>query len=214
MPRASAAITVLYRPARKPWLRDLVDTARARANLATAPTTLAGVRQMLKALKAGEAVGLLPDQVPPRRPGRVGAFLRPRRLHHDAGRAAGAADRRRRPAGLGRAPALGPRLPRARAARGTGELAADAAAAAAQVNAQMERLIRERPQQYLWGYARYKQPRERRMSGMDERAGQPALHALALAAARLPLAWVRALGRALGRLLYWRGRAAPPRRAA
>ena len=45
-------ITVLYRPARKPWLRELVDTARGRANLATAPTTLAGVRQMLKALKA------------------------------------------------------------------------------------------------------------------------------------------------------------------
>ena len=33
------------------------------------------------------------------------------------------------------------------------------AAAAAQVNAQMEALIRECPQQYLWGYARYKQPR-------------------------------------------------------
>src|SRR5207253_1675851 len=58
-------ITVLYRPARKPWLRELVDTARERHNLLTAPTTLAGVKQMLKALKAGEAVGLLPDQVPP-----------------------------------------------------------------------------------------------------------------------------------------------------
>ena len=56
---------MLYRPARKPWLRELVDTARGRANLDTAPTTLAGVKQMLKALKAGEAVGLLPDQVPP-----------------------------------------------------------------------------------------------------------------------------------------------------
>ena len=33
------------------------------------------------------------------------------------------------------------------------------AGAAAQVNAQMEGLIRECPQQYLWGYARYKQPR-------------------------------------------------------
>jgi KDO2-lipid IV(A) lauroyltransferase len=29
------------------------------------PTTLAGVRQMIKALRRGEAVGLLPDQVPP-----------------------------------------------------------------------------------------------------------------------------------------------------
>jgi dTDP-4-dehydrorhamnose 3,5-epimerase-like enzyme len=31
--------------------------------LDTAPTTLAGVRQMIKALRAGRAVGLLPDQV-------------------------------------------------------------------------------------------------------------------------------------------------------
>ena len=46
-------ITVLYRPARKPWLRELIESARARPNLATAPTTLAGVRQMLRALRAG-----------------------------------------------------------------------------------------------------------------------------------------------------------------
>jgi KDO2-lipid IV(A) lauroyltransferase len=39
--------------------------ARNRPGLATAPTTLSGVRQMIKALKKGEAVGLLPDQVPP-----------------------------------------------------------------------------------------------------------------------------------------------------
>ena len=32
------------------WLRELVDTARARENLATAPTTLAGVRLMLRTL--------------------------------------------------------------------------------------------------------------------------------------------------------------------
>src|SRR5207253_1192434 len=30
-------VTVLYRPARKPWLRDLVATARVRPNLAVAP---------------------------------------------------------------------------------------------------------------------------------------------------------------------------------
>src|SRR5206468_581674 len=58
-------ITVLYRPARKPWLRPLVDTSRQRPGLATAPATLAGVRSMMRALRRGEAVGLLPDQVPP-----------------------------------------------------------------------------------------------------------------------------------------------------
>jgi KDO2-lipid IV(A) lauroyltransferase len=29
------------------------------------PATLAGVRQMIRALRRGECVGLLPDQVPP-----------------------------------------------------------------------------------------------------------------------------------------------------
>ena len=42
-----------------------METARARPALATAPATLAGVRQMMRALRRGETVGLLPDQVPP-----------------------------------------------------------------------------------------------------------------------------------------------------
>jgi lauroyl/myristoyl acyltransferase len=62
---AQQPITVLYRPARQPWLRELEETARARPALATAPATLAGVRQMMRALRKGETVGLLPDQVPP-----------------------------------------------------------------------------------------------------------------------------------------------------
>ncbi|TAG28643.1 MAG: lysophospholipid acyltransferase family protein, partial [Burkholderiales bacterium] len=35
----------------------------------------------------------------------------------------------------------------------------DATIAARQINAAMEQLVRECPEQYLWGYARYKQPR-------------------------------------------------------
>ena len=57
--------TVLFRPSRQPWLRDLVAHSRERPGLLTAPTTLAGVKQLIKALKTGQAVGLLPDQVPP-----------------------------------------------------------------------------------------------------------------------------------------------------
>ena len=38
-------------------------------------------------------------------------------------------------------------------------LATELDAAVRQINAEMERLIRECPTQYLWGYARYKQPR-------------------------------------------------------
>ena len=151
-------ITVLYRPARKAWLRGLVDGARGRANLVTAPTTLAGVRQMLRALKSGEAVGLLPDQVPPEGMGLWAPFF---------GRDAYTmtlSTRLAQQTGAAVLLAWSERLPRGRGYRlhfrpWPGALADDPATAAAQVNAQMEELVRECPQQYLWGYARYKQPR-------------------------------------------------------
>lgn len=150
-------ITVLYRPARKAWLRDLVDTSRARANLETAPTTLAGVKQMLKALKAGEAVGLLPDQVPPQNLGVWAPFFgRPAYTMTLSARLA-------QQTGATVLLAWGQRLAWGRGFRihlraWPGELPGNPADAAAQVNAQMERLVRECPQQYLWGYARYKEP--------------------------------------------------------
>jgi KDO2-lipid IV(A) lauroyltransferase len=152
-------ITVLYRPARKAWLRELVDTARARGNLATAPTTLAGVRQMLKALRAGQAIGVLPDQVPPEGMGVWAPFF---------GREAYTMTLPARLAQQSGAPLLlvwGERLPAGRGyqvhvRRWEGEVPADPAEAARRMNAHMERLVRECPGQYLWGYARYKQPRQ------------------------------------------------------
>ncbi|MCK7495622.1 MAG: hypothetical protein MZW92_34925 [Comamonadaceae bacterium] len=60
---ARQPMTVLYRPARKAWLRELEETARARPALATAPATLAGVRQMLRALQPRR------DRGPAARPG-------------------------------------------------------------------------------------------------------------------------------------------------
>ena len=62
---ARRPITVMFRPARYRMLRELQESARARPALATAPASIGGVRQMMRALKRGEAVGLLPDQVPP-----------------------------------------------------------------------------------------------------------------------------------------------------
>jgi KDO2-lipid IV(A) lauroyltransferase len=151
-------ITVLYRPARKAWLRELVDRARERANLAAAPTTLAGVKQLLKALKAGEAVGLLPDQVPPQGLGVWAPFFGkpaytmtlPARLAQQANALLLLA--------WGERLALG-RGYRIHLRAWDEPIASDPAAAAAQVNRRMEALIRECPAQYLWGYARYKQPR-------------------------------------------------------
>jgi KDO2-lipid IV(A) lauroyltransferase len=154
-------ITVLYRPARKAWLRELVDTSRRRPRLTTVPTTLAGVRQMLRALKAGQAVGLLPDQVPPKDLGTWAPFF---------GRAAYTMTlpaRLAQQTGARILLAWGERLGWGRGYRihlraAPASLPADPVAAAAQVNALMEALIRECPAQYLWGYARYKAPAEAR----------------------------------------------------
>jgi KDO2-lipid IV(A) lauroyltransferase len=141
-------ITVLYRPARKPWLQEVVATARNRPNLSAAPTTLAGVRQMLRTLKAGHAVGLLPDQVPPR--GLAYTMTLPARLVQQTGAALLLAWGERLSRGRGY---------RVHVRRFEGELAREPLAAAAQINAEMERMVRAGPGQYLWGYARYKQPR-------------------------------------------------------
>jgi KDO2-lipid IV(A) lauroyltransferase len=53
-------LTVLYRPARQRVLREFQEQARQRPTMPTAPANLAGVRQMLRALKRGESVGRLP----------------------------------------------------------------------------------------------------------------------------------------------------------
>jgi Kdo2-lipid IVA lauroyltransferase/acyltransferase len=152
-------ITVLYRPARKRWLRELEETARARPALATAPATLAGVRLMLRALKRGETVGLLPDQVPPDGMGVwVPFFGQPAytmtlaaRLAQQTGAAVGLLWTERLPGGAGyrvHAETLPEPLPE------------DGDEASARViNRAMEAVIRRCPRQYLWGYHRYKSPR-------------------------------------------------------
>ena len=155
-------ITVLYRPARKAWLRELVDTARNRPGLVAAPANLAGVRQMLRALKRGEAVGLLPDQVPPHGMGVWAPFFgRPAytmtlaaRLVQQSGALPLSIWGERLPHGRGfvvHVSAFNEALP-----SGAGAQAESAAA----VNRAMERLIRQCPQQYLWGYHRYKHTAE------------------------------------------------------
>lgn len=152
-------VTVLYRPARKAWLRELIDSARSRENLSAAPTTLAGVKQMLKALQAGQAVGLLPDQVPPNGLGAWAPFFGrpaytmtlPARLVQQTGAALLLVWGERLSWGRG---------VRVHVRQWASELPRDPAAAAAKVNAAIEALVHESPQQYLWGYARYKQPRE------------------------------------------------------
>ena len=155
-------LTVLYRPARKVWLRELMDNVRARPGLLTAPANLSGVRQMLRALKSGGAVGLLPDQVPPLGMGEWAPFFgRPAytmtlaaRLVQQTGAKVLFVWCRRLPWGRGfeiRFEPLNESLP---------TQAEAGVQSAAIINRAMEQLIRLCPQQYLWGYHRYKAPAE------------------------------------------------------
>lgn len=159
---ARQPITVLFRPARQPWMRDLVAGSRQRPGLRTAPTTLAGVKQLIKALKAGEAVGLLPDQVPPDGQGVWAPFF---------GQDAYTMTLSARLVHSGRAVVVlvwGERLSWGRGylvhvrpydEAAWGPLSTDATVAARQINQAMESLILSCPRQYLWSYDRYKQPR-------------------------------------------------------
>lgn len=152
-------MTVLFRPPRQPWLNELVSSARTRPGLLTAPTSLAGVKQLLKALKQGQCVGLLPDQVPPTGQGLWLPFF---------GREAYTMTLSSRLAVQTGATVLlawGERLSWGRGyvvhVRPFGAtLSADLPAAGTQINQAMEALVRQSPAQYLWGYARYKQPRD------------------------------------------------------
>lgn len=151
-------ITVLYRPARQAWLAKVMETARNRPGMNAVPTTLAGVRQMIKALRRGEAVGLLPDQVPPAGQGHWAPFFGRDaytmtlavRLAQQTGAAVVLARCERLPLGRGFVTHFEPLA---------APLSDQLEVAVLQINQAMEHLIRQCPEQYLWGYARYKKPR-------------------------------------------------------
>lgn len=153
-------ITVLFRPSRQPWLRDLVATARERPHLLTAPTTLAGVKQLIKALKSRQAVGLLPDQVPPEGQGVWAPFF-----GRDAYTMTLSARLALTP-GVQLVLIWGERLSwgrgflvHVRPCPVEGGLSKDPLIGATQINQAMEALVRECPAQYIWSYDRYKRPK-------------------------------------------------------
>lgn len=150
-------LTVMYRPPRKSALKPLVEDARARQHMHLAPATLAGVRMLVKALKGGQPVGVLPDQVPQEGEGVWAPFF---------GRDAYTMTLPAKLAQLGKADILlvyAERLPRGRgyAIRFVpfeGALTGTQTEQAATINRAMEQLIALCPSQYFWSYNRYKRP--------------------------------------------------------
>ena len=155
-------LTVLFRPARKAWLAKLIAGSRDRPGLKSLPTNLAGVRGLIRVLRAGGYTGVLPDQVPPQGQGVWAPFFgKPAytmtllaRLAQQTGAQVLMTWCERLAGGryvIHFEPVDAPVLYDANA---TPEAAATA------MNETLMRLIERLPGQYLWGYGRYKQPRD------------------------------------------------------
>lgn len=161
-------ITALYRAPKLEWVQALVEEGRAQHNVRLASADLAGVRELIAALARREAVGILPDQVPGAGEGEWAEFFgRPAYSMTLAARLASRPDvvclvavAERLPRGRGYAirirPAPAP-IPGEPATR--------------RVNRAIEEAVRTRPEQYLWGYNRYKTPRGAR--AMSEAGAGP-----------------------------------------
>jgi KDO2-lipid IV(A) lauroyltransferase len=149
-------LTAMYRPPKIRILEPLLRAGRSRgAAMKSVPADLRGVRAMLKALRRGEAIGILPDQVPGVGEGEwVEFFGKPAYTMTLVGRIAEQTG----------APVLlchALRLARGRGFRFVAEplLAPRPPESPVRaLNRSLERLIRRCPEQYLWSYNRYKVP--------------------------------------------------------
>jgi Kdo2-lipid IVA lauroyltransferase/acyltransferase len=148
-------MTVLYRAHKLGWLEPLMREGRGRGSMRLVPADWRGVREVLAALKRGEAAGFLPDQVPGAGEGEWADFFgRPAYTATLAPKLAGRGDvacflvyARRLPRAAGYALVI-----RLLPAPLTGE------SPVRHLNRALEELVRECPEQYLWGYNRYKTP--------------------------------------------------------
>ncbi|GIZ50796.1 lysophospholipid acyltransferase family protein [Noviherbaspirillum aridicola] len=151
-------LTVMYRPPRKEALKPLIEGARARGRLRLAPATLSGVRTLLKTLRSGEPIGILPDQVPQNGEGVWADFFGlpaytmtlPGKLQQMSGAPVILTYAERLPRGAGFV------LRFFRLDRALGDTAEQQART---INAAMEELIARCPAQYFWSYHRYKAPK-------------------------------------------------------
>lgn len=156
---ARRPITVLYKPPKIEFVRRWLVAARAVEGIQAVPPTVGGLRTMLRTLRRGDIVGLLPDQVPTEGDGEWAPFFGqpaytmtlPQRLAEMTGCAV--------------VLALGERLPGGQGWRMHFEPLNETPTPAV-VNARFEILIRRLPAQYLWAYNRYKRP-----PGVDTAAG-------------------------------------------
>jgi len=148
--------TILYRPSRQAWLNEVVEEGRAYPNMHFVPTNLNGVRQMTRALTRGEAIGILPDQVPSGGEGVWVPFF---------GRPAYTTPLPARLANRNNTPVVMFTAKRKKLGKGwlmqatrLEPLSEDATTSAAELNIAIENAVLVAPEQFIWSYNRYKHP--------------------------------------------------------
>ncbi|GGK62337.1 lysophospholipid acyltransferase family protein [Amphritea balenae] len=148
-------ITSMYRPPKIEMMDRLIRKKRARLGSKLAPANVKGVRMAMKALRAGEVLGILPDQEADQGSGVFAPFfgkdaysmkLLPQ-LAAQTGAAVVSGYAKRLPDGQGFELVFS----RADEQINSKDLAASAAA----MNAEVERCVREVPEQYQWEYKRF-----------------------------------------------------------
>lgn len=149
-------LTVLYRPPRLAALETVMKAGRERSGYRLAATDGRGIRSLYKALNAGQAIGILPDQAP--RPGHgvlAPFFGHPARTMTLLPRLARASD-------AAVVFCVMERLPRGQGfhlhvlAASEAVKAPDDVTAATAVNRDVERCVALCPDQYMWGYRRFR----------------------------------------------------------
>jgi KDO2-lipid IV(A) lauroyltransferase len=148
----AAPIAILYRPPRMAWVEALINRCRGRFGAEPVRAEASGVRTLMRRLKDGGVVGILPDQQPKVGEGEFASFFgRPTltmtllpKLAQKTGSRVLFAWAERLPAGAGYAIRFSDH----------GEIRDTAA-----LNAAVEALARTCPAQYQWTYKRFgKQP--------------------------------------------------------
>lgn len=153
-------VMALYRPPKQAWLEPIMQQGRIRGGGSTAAADAGGVRALLRTLKSGGNIIILPDQVPAAEQGSDGVWA------DFLGQPAFTMTLLPRLAQSTDATVLfffAERLPRGRGFHVHIEpmpatFSKDRTLAARETNAMVEKLIGMAPAQYLWGYNRYKRP--------------------------------------------------------
>ncbi len=155
---AEFPLTALYRPPREELLGDYIHRGRSKGGGDLAPATVQGVKKLITALKRGEMLFILTDQVP-KAAGKQGSVFAPffgqpaatMVLVNSLARKTGApvfffyAERYPSSRGYGLHCLPAPE----------GVDSSNVEEAAASINLGLEACIRQLPEQYLWGYKKF-----------------------------------------------------------